>query len=92
MATEEKKTKKQLAQELRSETIKTFSMLITSAFGLVAAFAWNDTIKEAIDRFIAPEAGLRSQLIYALVVTLLAVLVSYELGKLSARYKIDDEK
>jgi len=92
---EEKKTRKSarhIAAELRYETIKTFSTLLTSAFGLVAAFAWNDTVKEAIDRYISPGQGLKSQLLYAILVTILAIIISFQLGKLTQRYKVEEEK
>lgn len=89
---EEKKSKKELARELKAETVRTFSMLIMSAFGLIAAFAWNEFVKEAINRYIAPGQGLKSMLIYAILVTVLAVIVSFELGRLSAKYKDEEEK
>jgi hypothetical protein len=87
-----RKTKKQIALELRAEAVGTFATLLTSAFGLVAAFAWNDTVKAAISRYISPGQGLKSQLIYAILVTVLAVIVSFQLGKLSARYKIEADE
>ena len=92
MAAEEKKSKREIARELRAEMVKTFSTLIISAFGLIAAFAWNEFVKAAIARYIAPGAGLKSQLVYAIFVTLLAVIVSFELGRLSAKYKDDEGK
>lgn len=87
-----RKSKVQIAKELRAEAVGTFSTLITSAFGLVAAFAWNDVVKRAIERYIAPGQGLKSSMIYAILVTLLAVVASFQLGKLSARYKIESEE
>ncbi|MCX6809879.1 MAG: DUF5654 family protein [Candidatus Berkelbacteria bacterium] len=93
---EEEKIKKpsrkvRLAREFNSQFIQTFSTLLTSAFGLVAAFAWNDLVKAAIDRYISSGQGMISRLIYALLVTILAVLVSYQLGKIAALYKIEEE-
>jgi len=79
------------ARKLKFETVKTFSALLTSAFGLVAAFAWNETVKEAINRYISAGSGLKSKLIYAIFVTLIAVAVSYWLSSVSARYQPDDE-
>lgn len=80
------KSKKQI-EELRREFFKTTLNLSTSAFGLVAALAWNEVIKELITKFIQPilggSSGLFSLLIYAVVVTLLAVFVTYNLSKLS---------
>ena len=86
------KSKLLLARELRYEAVHTFATLMTSAFGLVAALAWNETVKGAIDRYISPGNGLRSKFYYAFVVTLLAIFVSYELGKMVARFKIDKEE
>ena len=82
---------RQVARELRAEAIKTFSTLLTSAFGLVAALAWNETVKAAIERYIIPGHGLKSKLIYALLVTAIAIFVSYQLGKLAAWYKMEQE-
>ncbi len=79
------------ARKLKYETIKTFSALLTSAFGLVAAFAWNETVKEIIDRYISSGSGLKSKLIYAIAVTILAVMVSYWIGFVAAKYQSDDE-
>ena len=86
-----KKTRKQIAAELRAESIKTFSVLFTSAFGLVAALAWNETVKDAINRYVIPGEGLKSKLIYAIIVTVLAIIVSYQMGKLSARFNIEKD-
>jgi len=81
-----------MKKNLRSEFIKTMSTLITAAFGLVAALAWNDTIKMAINKFFSEGSGLRSELIYAILVTVLAVLVTYYLGKLTQEAKEEEEK
>ena len=60
--------------------------LATSGFGFVAALAWNSLIQESIDTYIKPFIGggstLLSQFIYAVVVTLLAVTLTYYLAKL----------
>ncbi len=77
---------------LRSEFLKTMVQLATAGFGLVAALAWNETIKDIIDRFISPGSGLISRLIYAILVTLLAVIVTYYLGRLTQEAKEEEEK
>lgn len=92
----EKETSKarsaRLAREYRSQFIQTSSNLLTSAFGLVAAFAWNDLVKQFISKYISQGNSFVSQLIYAVLVTILAVSVSFQLSKLTARYKIDEDK
>jgi len=77
---------------LRSEFLKTMAQLATAGFGLVAALAWNETIKDIINRFISPGSGLISRIIYAIIVTILAVIVTYYLGCLTQEAKEEEEK
>lgn len=66
--------------------------LSTSAFGLTAALAWNETIQQAVKDFIEPSlpagSGIVSRFIYAILVTLLAVLITYQLSRLASRWGI----
>lgn len=75
--------KKKLHSEVLSEILK----LSTSAFGLIAALAWNELIKEVVGQYIKPivggNSGIISLLIYAVVVTVLAVTVTVSLSKLT---------
>lgn len=84
-----KKVHKQ-SSGLREALQKEMLALATSAFGLIAALAWNEFIKELVTTTIKPligeGSGLISLLIYAVIVTVLAVLVTYNLTKL---YKQD---
>lgn len=61
--------------------------LVTSGFSLVAALAWNELIKEVVSEYIKPlfgeSSGLITLLIYAVFITALAVLVTYQLSKLA---------
>ncbi len=63
--------------------------LSTSGFGLIAALAWNEVIKEAVENYIKPYAGgssgLISLLIYAIVITFLAVFITYNLSMIAKR-------
>jgi hypothetical protein len=77
---------------LKAEFLKTMTQLATAGFGVVAALAWNSAIQGLINRFIAPGSGLRSQLFYALVVTVLAVVVTYTLGKMSQKAYNEENK
>lgn len=82
----ESKFKKE-ANEFRKQFAKKTLDLMTAGFGLVAALAWNSLIQEIIKTYIQPflgeSSGVISQLIYALFVTALAVLVTYQLGKIA---------
>ena len=71
---------------LRKEFLKQLLALTTSGFGLVAALAWNEFIKEVVSDYIKPvvggNSGLISLAIYAVLVTILAVFITYTLSKL----------
>ncbi len=61
--------------EFKLQVLETFAALITAAFGLVAALAWNEAIKALIATvFPADGDGLMPMFVYAIVVTIIAVL------------------
>ena len=68
------------------------TQLAVAGFGLVAALAWNEAIKDFIDHFIKPGSGFISKIIYAAIVTFLAVIVTYLLGKSTQEAKEEEEK
>lgn len=71
---------------MKKEILKQMLTLATSAFGLVAALAWNELIQEVVNQYIKPfmgaSSGVLSLLIYAVIVTALAVVVTLNLTKL----------
>jgi len=79
------------AQEFRKQFAGRALKLVTSGFGLVAALAWNELIKETVNVYVKPYfgqgSGLISLLIYALVVTALAVFITYQLSKIAGSEK-----
>lgn len=79
-------------QKVRQEFIKTLVTMVSSAFGLVAALAWNETISRTINKFLKPGENILSWLIYALLVTSLAVLVGFYLSRLSAKHKEEEDE
>ena len=81
-----KKGLKETNTELYKEILRKMLDLSTAGFGLVAALAWNELIKELVNRYIQPLvgglSGVISLLIYALLVTALAVVVTINLSRL----------
>ena len=73
-------------KDLPVAIVKQMLSLATSGFGLVAALAWNDVVKESLNTYIKPYlpegSKVLSSLIYALIVTILAVVVTLQLTKL----------
>jgi len=82
--------------ELKLQFVNTFSSLITAAFGLVAALAWNEAIKAAISEILGSDGTLMGMLIYAILVTLLAVvaifLIARSVKKLTIKMKETEAK
>lgn len=73
------------------ELIQQLVTLSTSAFGLAAALAWNETIQQVVKEFIEPRlpgSGLLSKFIYAALVTLLAVIITFQLSRLASRWGV----
>jgi hypothetical protein len=65
--------------------------LVTGGFGLVAALAWNSAIQDFVDIFLSNKfgQGTGSKFIYAIVVTVLVVFVTYQLTVLHNKFKRD---
>jgi len=77
-------------RKMQLEIITQMLTLSSSAFGLVAALAWNTAIQTLINDFIKPllpKGGsiIISQLIYALIVTVLAVIITLKLSRIKEK-------
>jgi hypothetical protein len=74
-------------KKLHEEIFEKLSALAASAFGLVAALAWNDAIQEAFKQFLPAGNGLLAKFAYAILVTLLIVFVTWQIGRISDHFK-----
>ena len=85
------KTEKQKRDELHLAILKQLITLSTAGFGLVAALAWNEAIqsfvKEYIDQYLTMGSGIVSRFVYAVLITVLAVLITYQLSKLAEKFE-----
>lgn len=59
--------------------------LASAALGLVAALAWNDAIKETMTQILGGDDSLGAKYTYAILVTLVAVVVVLTLAKIAGR-------
>lgn len=87
-----KKTKKNKKdKKLSIEIVKQMLTLSTSGFGLVAALAWNSVIQEFVNtyvkRWLPGQSGIISLLLYAIIITILAVFVTLQLSKVLDRFE-----
>lgn len=81
--------KQQEDKKFHQELISQMLTLATTGFGLVAALAWNQTIQNFVKAFIEPRipgSELLSSLIYAVLITSLAVFITYQLSRLASHF------
>lgn len=74
-----------MSKETTKMILQSMIALASAALGLVAALAWNDAIKETIKQVMETDDSLASKYTYALVATLIAVIVVLTLAKLAAK-------
>jgi len=77
---------------MKKEVIEKLATLITAAFGLVTALAWNEAVKAL---FVGPcgaeNAGILCAVsyggpwVYAIFITIVAVLVTIWIGKITEK-------
>lgn len=76
------------SENLPLAIVKQMLSLVTSGFGLVAALAWNELVKKTIETYLEPylpkDSEVISLLIYAVLVTALAVIITLQLTKLQS--------
>lgn len=70
---------------MQKEVIEKLAALITAAFGLVAALAWNDTIKAIFAAIWETKEGIWPNIVYAVIVTVIAVWATIRIGKASEK-------
>ena len=75
---------------LKGEVLEKLSALSTAAFGLVAALAWNSAIQAIFKEYFPVAEGITAMVTYAVVVTIIAVLVSIYIGRLKEQAKAID--
>lgn len=87
------KSKKKPAKKLHQAIILQVISLVSTSFGLVAALAWNEAIKEYVTVFIKPYfakgSGVISLFIYAIVITTVAVLITIQSTKIMKKVELN---
>lgn len=75
----------------KTEVIDKIAALVTAAFGLVAALAWNGAIQELFALIFGEQGTLVAMFVYAVVVTIIAVIAVILIGRAAAKAKAEDE-
>lgn len=82
-----------LAKNLSSEVAGRVLSLVTSALGLVAALAWNEAVLAFFKEY-APSGteSMRAKFLYAVIVSLIVIVITVNLSKLASFAKTEPPK
>jgi hypothetical protein len=70
---------------MQKEVIEKIAALITAAFGLIAALAWNTAIQEIFRLIFGEQSGVWAMIFYAVVVTIIAIVVTIWIGRVAEK-------
>jgi hypothetical protein len=74
-----------MTKETTKMVFQSMIALASAALGLVAALAWNDAIKETIKLLMTDDESLSAKYTYAILATVIAVVVVLVLAKLASK-------
>ena len=74
-----------MKSEVRKQVRERIAALLTAAFGLVAALAWNGAIRAIFAKVFGDPDTVVAMLIYAIVVTVVAVIVTIVIARSVAK-------
>lgn len=80
-----------MANEVTKMIMETILALITTAFAFVAGEAWNSAIQKLIEETIGTGSALSSLFTYAIIVTIIAVIVTVLIARIAGRMGIETE-
>lgn len=80
-----------MANDVTKLIMETILALITTAFAFVAGEAWNSAIQTLIESFVGTGDALPSLLTYAIIVTIIAVIVTVLIARIAGKMGIEDE-
>lgn len=66
---------------LHIELLEQAQSLMSAGFALVAALAWNTAIQDLFARIFPNQGSLIAKFLYAILITLIMILVTRRLGK-----------
>ena len=77
---------------LKDEVLTQIAALLTAAFGLVAALAWNGAIQAIFKQVFGTADSITAQMSYAIIVTIIAVIVTIWIARSLAHAKGEEQK
>ena len=80
-----------MANEVTKMIMETILALITTAFAFVAGEAWNSAIQKLIESFVGTGDAVPSLITYAIIVTVIAVIVTVLIARIAGRMGVETE-
>ncbi len=80
-----------MANEVTKMIMETILALITTAFAFVAGEAWNSAIQKLIENFIGSGDALPSLFTYAIIVTIISVIVTVLIARVAGKMGVETE-
>ncbi|HEY5601260.1 MAG TPA: DUF5654 family protein [Patescibacteria group bacterium] len=77
---------------MKSQVVQRLSDLVTAALGLVAALAWNDAVQVLFAKLFGAPDQLTAKLIYAVTVTVIAVVAAIWIGRVAQKLTPKEKK
>ncbi len=81
---------KEDVKDIKGQVSQTISTLMTIAFGLIAALAWNEAIKAIITEYFQAGSGIMGLLIYAVLITIIAVVATIVIARVIAKPAVQE--
>ena len=81
----EKFLEKHELHHIHSDILERIITLVIAALGLIAALAWDEALRHLFEKLFGGEGTLLEEISYAVVITILAALISVQLGKLFSK-------
>jgi hypothetical protein len=69
----------------KAQYLATMIALASAAFGVIAALAWNTAITDLIKQTLPAGKGIGPEFLYAVIVTIVGVIIMVNLGKLAEK-------
>jgi Zn-dependent protease with chaperone function len=73
--------------DLKVALVEQMMTLMTAAFGLIAALAWNDAIQNLFKTVFGEQSGLIAKFAYAGGVTVLVLIITMRASRLQEKLK-----
>jgi hypothetical protein len=77
-------------QKMKGQVMETITTLMTTAFGLIAALAWNEAIKAIILQYFQAGSGIVGLLSYAVIITIIAIIATILIARAIAKPAVQE--